>query len=177
MAAGTNALSADRRSWAGSGRRGDGPVRALTWVALAVSVALNVFFLIGYYRAAVLAERVETPAGTAEVIAERLGLDSGQRAIFDRVRAEARADARSYTAKASATVNAYWAEMVAEAPDPVLLEQYLSQAAERNLAFNRVITKRMRTFLAALTPRQRREFVDRVRSRPVLRGRFLMSGG
>ena len=67
--------------------------------------------------------------------------------------------------------------MVAEAPDPVLLEQYLSQAAERNLAFNRVITKRMRTFLAALTPRQRREFVDRVRSRPVLRGRFLMSGG
>jgi len=177
MTAGTNVHSAGGRPWSGPGRRGDGPLRALTWVVLAVSVALNVFFLVGYYRAVVLAERVETPVGTTEVIAERLGLDSGQRAIFDRVRAEARADARSFSAEASATVNAFWAEMITEAPDPALLERYLAQSAERNLAFNRVITKRMRTFLAALTPAQRREFVDRIRARPVMRGRFLMTGG
>ena len=66
MAIGTTATAL------GPGRRGGKSPLTTLGLLFAVSVAVNAFFVVGYFRAASLAEDAATPAGAAQIVAERL---------------------------------------------------------------------------------------------------------
>lgn len=160
----------------GHGRRGGRTPATVFAFLLAVSVAANAFFLVGYFRAASLADDAATPAGAAEIVADRLGLDAAQRALFDRLRAETRDDAERAGRDVQAARDAFWAEMAKADADDGVLQRHLDAAADENFDLNLAVVARLRTFLDALSPAQKRMFIETVRERPIVRGRFLMTG-
>lgn len=148
------------------------------WLGLALvgSVILNAVFVGSYVRTTDLATRTTTAPGRAAIVADRLQLDADQRQLFDSLRSQAQALSHNSIASGEPLAGAFWNEMARDAPDRGRLSLLIADAAERNTLFNEGVTDLLLEFLASLSPRQREQFITAVRDRPILRGRFLMSG-
>lgn len=145
-------------------------------IALAASVVLNAVFLVGYLRATDLASRTATPTGRAQMVAERLRLDTEQSELFNALRSRARQLSQDSIATGEPLAGAFWDEMARDIPDRSRLSLLVSDAAQHNMAFNEGVTDLLLQFLESLSSQQRAVFIDTVRAQPILRGRFLMSG-
>ena len=150
--------------------------KAAFWLVLASSIALNASFLTGYLQADSEADQVREQGGATSVVADRLGLDTGQQSFFQDLRGEARAEAAVLQRANTPIVDAFWAELSKSQPDDQSLRSFVEQAADQNAEFTLRVATLMRRFLDALSLEQQGELIEMLQTRSLMRGRFLMSG-
>lgn len=148
--------------------------RALPWVLLAVSVALNVFFIGGHVYGRYYAEKFHGPDRRAADSqhrrvgpAERLKLDTAQRTAFREMRRSMRAQGKKVRAANTAPMDALWQEMSSASPNDTQIETLLRSMADRRFAFQVEATRFARDFMAKLTPDQRTRFIKMARRRNI----------
>lgn len=138
------------------------------WILLAVSVAFNLFFVVGAVRHHRRFRRVRTPEGRAERFAEQLGLDAEQRTAFfawDESFRQARAQMGKGRRERA---EGLWAELVKDEPDQAVLREFMEgksdpdrrrRLVEKNLELMRILRPEQRQRAAGLIlKRLRRRF-------------------
>ncbi|HEY0523797.1 MAG TPA: periplasmic heavy metal sensor [Stellaceae bacterium] len=147
--------------------------RRLIWAALALSLALNVFFIGGavWIRMHVPHHPGGGPfAGVpprerVEAVARDLSLDAAQRSAFDRFIRETRQETKQVREANQKLGDAAWEEMAKQQPDDDLLHRLFDEISANRREYQTGMTRSLQDFLGKLSPEQRRHFVELVRDR------------
>ena len=138
----------------------------LVWVLLALSVALNLFFIGGVFWLRAEASRMQLPpAERFEMVARQLSLDPSQRAAFDKFIGVMRMRTRHLRESNQPLIEETWNEMAKSQPDDALIEHNLDEAANSRHAYQLDTSRALRSFLAVLSDQQRQAFVDLAKNR------------
>jgi uncharacterized membrane protein len=142
------------------------PRRHLLITLVAISVALNLFFIAG-----ALWTWLQAPSGRAapdqryEQMAAELKLDAQQRPAFDRYVAAMRSRVDEMRQQVDPLIGSAWEEVAKPQADPARVNELFDQATEKRRAFQRDLTTQTLAFLAVLSPEQRSKFVAMARER------------
>lgn len=145
-------------------QRGERP--RLPWILLALSLALNLFFVGG-----VLWLRHEAglklvgPAERFTMVARQLSLTADQRAAFDKFIDTMRARAGQMHESNQPLIEDAWRELAKPQPDNAVIDRNLDQAASNHHAFQLDTSRALRAFLAVLSDEQRATFVSLAKNR------------
>ena len=138
----------------------------LVLVLLALSVALNLFFVAGaaWIR---LHPRAEGPGleQRYQRMAAELDLDAQQRGAFDRYVAAMRSRTANMREQVAPLMGGAWEEIVKPQADAAQVNRLFDEAAEQRRQFQREVTTQTLAFLAVLSPAQRAKFVAIARER------------
>lgn len=149
---------------AGAGGESAGPRpgrRRLLVVLLVLSAVLNLCFVAG-----AVWRRTHEPLRPVERIREvagELNLTPQQRLAFDRYFRTMRARAQLMHAELDPIIADAWAEIAKPQPNQARISQLFDMAAQKRHDFARDATANTLSFLAALSPAQRAEFVTLLR--------------
>lgn len=142
------------------------PRRRLWLALLAVSVALNLFFIAG-----ALWIRMHPPMGRYswhqrfQLVARELDLSPQQRASFDRFVNTMHERARRMHEESEPPADEAWREMASPNPNAAHVEALLTKAAQTRQNFQLDAAARTLKFLSQLSPAQRAKFVAIVHPR------------
>ena len=142
------------------------PRRYLLTTLMAISVALNLFFVAG-----ALWMRMHPPPDLAPPeqryrrIAAQLNLDPQQKAAFDRYVGAMRQRAEQMHQEVEPLIGNAWDELAKPAADSGQVMQLFDQASDKRRAFQRDLTTQTIAFLSTLSPAQRQKFVAIARER------------
>lgn len=146
--------------------------KALPWVLLTVSLALNAFFIGGHVYGRYYAKEIygasdwrKHRTGRRQAMMESLGLAADQQAAFRDMRREMREHGRTLHGKNRSDMEALWQEMMAEAPDDRRIDSHLQAMAANRVAFQRQATRLARDFMAKLNPEQRTAFAEMAKAK------------
>jgi uncharacterized membrane protein len=138
----------------------------LPWVLLALSLALNLFFVGGAFWVRSEAARAQlAPAERFELVARQLSLDADQRMAFDRFVGALRMRSRHLRESNQPLLEAVWDEIAKPKPDDALVDHALDEAASNRRAYQIDTSHALRNFLATLSDQQRATFVDLAKNR------------
>jgi uncharacterized protein YneF (UPF0154 family) len=134
-------------------------VKALLTILLVVSLAFNVFSLVGRFQARTEPEQPPTFEERARIMAVELGLDAEQEQVFEELLSmlsemrQARGPQRDL----------FYEELVKENPDGEVLKSYWMRSStdEQRLA----ILARLEKFVGTLSAEQREMFVETMKNR------------
>ena len=130
--------------------------RTLPWVLLAISVALNAFFVGGHFYARRMAEHHGPPHGMSRSEAiERLGLDAEQRRALSELRESFRQRVRANRAADRELGLKLFAEAGKPQLDTAAVEQLTAKLSERRMEHLRAAMPDLQRFLSKLSPEQR----------------------
>jgi uncharacterized membrane protein len=146
------ARSAPRRAWA-------------VWLALALSLTLNVFMLGGLFWSMFAPSR-PAPAERLVAAARTLDLDPSQQSSLAQFAMNARDIHRALMQSNAPIFRQMWAEMVKPQPDPAVIQKLSDAAIENRRTFQRNMSANLMRLLATLSPDQRQRFADIAMRRP-----------
>lgn len=135
----------------------------LVWVALALSITLNIFVIAGLVWSQAASPR---PTNFAERLVEAgagLNLSPAQRDAFNQF-----AETIQHRTKDMRDANVplfrhIWDELAKAQPDQTTINQLVDEASENRHTYQRDVTTALSGFLASLSSDQRAQFVDGVR--------------
>ena len=143
-----------------------GVLPRLSWILLALSLALNMFFIGGFFWVRGEAARAHLrPAERFEMIARELNLDSKQRGAFEHLIGLMRMSTRRLREANMPLIQEAWAEMAKAQPDEAVIDRNLEAAAANRRTFQVDTSHALRGFLAALSDEQRAHFVEFAKNR------------
>lgn len=130
---------------------------------LAVSLVFNAMFAIGYFSARTTADTKPDNGRTADIVAERLGLNDAQREQFAALRKEGRERGEELNQATLLAQESLWLESCspgdnAERVQKLKEDLYQLHEARRKLEF-----EQLNKFLEILTPEQRERMGERLR--------------
>ena len=134
-------------------------MKTLLAILLAISLAFNAFFVLGYVRARKAPQTAHTLEGRARMMAEKLQLDEKQHAIFE----ECLAEFTELRQARDSQRQAFLDELLKPAPDQKVLESY--SVGPEAVGYRLARLTLMRKFVDMLSPAQREMFVEMIRSR------------
>lgn len=141
--------------------------RALPWVLLALSVALNLFFLAGlWYRTHALPPGFAAPGD--------LDLPPAQMAQLRQMRMELRQDLRQARQEQRSVSDDLWTELVREPLDRAKVHALIDKLHHLRGDTFRLQTEKLMDFLVTLPPDQRQTYAQQARKR---QERFSRIGG
>jgi uncharacterized membrane protein len=133
--------------------------RRLVWAALAVSLAVNVFFV-----GTMVWLRMEggppAPGQRLQEIAGDLHLSDDQREAFRHFAMEMHRNTIQLRESNQPLVQRVWEEIGRPQPDLDLVNQLVDQATANRHAYQKTMTGEVTRFLASLKPEQRAEFMN-----------------
>jgi len=139
----------------------------LFWVALALSLALNLCFIGGALWIRIQAPPVPMgPEERLQQIGPQLGLDSQQKVAFEAYAHALSAKMRLLHEATEPIIGDAWAEVAKPDADEAKIIELFDQAGGQRRVFRRELTKETLSFLATLSPEQRAKFVELARQRP-----------
>jgi Spy/CpxP family protein refolding chaperone len=135
----------------------------LVWVALVLSIILNLLFIGGLFwiRAA-----EHTPPGPAErfsLAAGELDLSADQKKSLHALIGDVRQYGKALRENNKPLIDGIWSELSQTPPDQAKIDRLVDQAAENRRAFQRDMTAALGRFFAVLTPEQRNRFAELVK--------------
>jgi len=142
---------------------GDAKARSrgrLLWVALALSLTLNVFFISGLVWSRLAGERPMTPAERFQQTESELNLSADQRAAFATFIHEVRQRSRTLREHNMPLIQHVWEELAKPQPDQAAISRAVDEATENRRTYQREMTAALSTFLGTLSPAQREQFVE-----------------
>jgi Spy/CpxP family protein refolding chaperone len=143
-----------------------GPRRHLVWIALALSLALNLCFVAG---AAWIRIYGPTQPINAEErlqrIGEELALDPQQKQAFEAYSEALRARMQLMRQSVDPLVGTAWSEVAKPDANEAKVVQLFDEAAEKRRSFMRELAPITLSFLAELSPDQRARFVELIRQK------------
>lgn len=133
----------------------------LLWVLLALSLALNAFFVGGHFYTDARLERAEASAEErARLVAERLELDPAQEAAFRTMRSRIESARRNYAAASAEHTEAVWGELAEPEPDMDVVGERLDRVWNTRKTLLMTNLSAARDFMGHLARDQRREFIS-----------------
>jgi uncharacterized membrane protein len=130
----------------------------LVWIALAISLVLNLFIVGGLVWSMRTAENIQAPAERFMAIGRGLSLNGDQRAALERFGMSAREHGRLLRQSNAPLMQQVWQEMGAAKPDETRIEQLVERATQNRLAYQKAMTAGLMIFLDSLSAEQRAEF-------------------
>jgi len=137
-----------------SGARG-----RLVWVALALSLTLNVFFVFGLLWFQVAGRPMHTPAERVAATANELNLTVEQRGAFQQFVSEVQQRSRHLRESNQPLIQQVWDELAKPQPDQALVARLVDEATENRHTYQKDMASALSQFLTALSPEQRAQFV------------------
>lgn len=138
----------------------------LPLILLALSLALNVFFVGGVFWLKIQASRAQmTPPERVALVARDLSLDDKQRAAFDQFVRTARQHTRELHEANTPVIEQAWGELEKATPDDALLDRLTAQSADNRQRYQVELGHALRGFLATLSDDQRHTFITLLRQR------------
>ena len=143
------------------------PRRRLPWVLLALSLALNLFFIAGalWFHFHQPLWRM-TPEERVERMSAELHLDDAHKETFRRYFRQLGARMLLMRTEVQPLIGDAWAEIGKPQADEAKIDKLFDQAADTRRRFQRELTSQTLAFLATLTPEQRAKFVQLARHPP-----------
>jgi uncharacterized membrane protein len=138
---------------------GRGVRQQILWAAIALSLALNLFFVVGALWTRVHVPPPPTRESRFEEMAAALALDPQQRQAFASYSQMMRKQLGEIRDLAQPLVRAAWAEVARPQADEAKVMQLLDQAAQVRRSRLGQITALTIAFLKRLSPEQRAKFV------------------
>ena len=151
--------------------------RPLLWVALTLSLVLNLCFVAG-----ALWTRFQAPAPPAspaerlQRVGAELGLDRQQRLAFARYSEILRTHMQQMRETVEPMMNTAWAELAKPNADQATAARLFDEAGQARRSLQRELLAPTLAFLATLSPEQRAKFVELFHQRPKALGQPLQSG-
>ena len=139
----------------------------LLWVALTLSLVLNLCFVAG-----ALWARVQGPPAPFNIeerlrrVASELKLDPQQRQNFDRYSETVRTHLQQMREAVEPVMNAAWSEIAKPDADQATVMHIFDEAAQARRGFQHEMVATTLSFLATLSPDQRAKFVQLFHQRP-----------
>jgi Spy/CpxP family protein refolding chaperone len=141
------------------------PYRRLVLAVLAVSVALNLFFVAGAAWTHIQSPPPWSYEERYQRIASELDLNPQQRSSFDRYAAALRTRGENMRQQVAPLTAAAWAEAAKPDADPAQVLRLFDEALDKRRQFQHAALANMLDFLATLSPEQRSKFVTLSRER------------
>jgi uncharacterized membrane protein len=139
----------------------------LLWVALTLSLVLNLCFVAGALWIRIQGPAM--PAGPAERL-QRIGtelvLDPQQRQAFELYSENVRSHMQQMRETVEPLMSAAWSELAKPDADPATAARLFDEAAQARHSLQRELLTPTLTFLATLSPEQRAKFVELFHQRP-----------
>lgn len=132
----------------------------LVWVALALSLTLNIFFVFGLLWFQVAGEPMHTPAERVAATANELNLSAGQRGAFQQFVHEVQERSRLLRDSNQPLIQQVWDELAKPQPDQALVARLVDEATENRHAYQKDMAAVLGQFLAILSPEQRAQFIE-----------------
>jgi Spy/CpxP family protein refolding chaperone len=139
----------------------------LLWVALILSLVLNLCFVAG-----ALWARIQGPPAPINIeerlqrVGDELVLDPQQKQAFERYSETVRAHLQQMREAVEPLMNAAWSEMAKSDADEATIMHFFDEAAQARRGFQHEMIASTLSFLAALSPDQRAKFVQLFHQRP-----------
>jgi Spy/CpxP family protein refolding chaperone len=134
---------------------------------LALSLALNLFFVIGAVWIRIHAPPpLPSPEDRLEQMSGELGLDTQQRQAFANYSQTMRQRLQAMHGAVQPLIGNAWSEVAKPHADEAKVMQLFDQAAQERRGFMRDLTTTTLAFLATLSPEQRVKFVKLAHQRP-----------
>ena len=147
-------------SLAEAGARSAGRGR-LIWVALALSLTLNVFFIVGVLWFRVAGEPMHmTPAERVAATENKLNLNAEQRAAFQQFVNEVREHSRDLRESNLPLIQQVCDELAKPQPNQALIGRLIDEATDHRHTYQKDMAEVLSRFLAVLSPEQRAKFVS-----------------
>ncbi len=135
-------------------------------VLLAVSLALNLFFVVGAVWIRVQAPPALSPEDRLERMASQLNLDPRQKQAFAEYARTVRERLRVMHRAVRPLIASAWTEVGKPHAEETKIVQLFDQAAQERRTFMRDLTGTTLSFMETLSPEQRAKFVELARQRP-----------
>jgi Spy/CpxP family protein refolding chaperone len=142
------------------GRRG-----RLIWVALVLSLTLNVFFMAGLLWSKMAAEQHGNPAQRFQELGRQLDLSPAERAAFEQFGRTVGEQVQALRHANEPLLDRVWTELAKPEPDQALIARLVEQAGENRRAFQKATAEALTGFMASLSPEQRAQFAELARRR------------
>lgn len=139
----------------------------LLWVLAALSVALNLFFIVG-----ALWIRINgpppplSPAERMQHVGAELALDPQQKEAFDQYANTVRTRMQLMHKTVDPLVGKAWAEVAKPEANETQVVRLFDEAGDARRGFMRELAPATLSFLATLSPEQRAKFVELIRQKP-----------
>lgn len=144
-----------------------GTHRHLLRVVLALSLALNLFFIVGALWIRVHAPPAPiTPEQRLEQMSAELGLDAQQSRAFADYSHTMRQRLQAMHQAMKPLISQAWTEVAKPHADETRIMKLLDQAGQTRRAYAGQLTTTTLSFLATLSPEQRAKFVELAQHRP-----------
>ena len=138
----------------------------LVWVALSLSLTLNVFFIGGLIWSKIEASRVgTTPAERLAHLGQQLNLSADQTLALEQFVRVVRLRGLLLRESNEPLSQRIWTEIAKPAPDDALISNLVEQANENRHSFQKEAAGALMTFMKSLTPEQRAQFAGIARNR------------
>jgi uncharacterized membrane protein len=132
----------------------------LVWVALALSLTLNVFVVVGLLWFQVAGQPMQTPAERVAATEAELHLTADQRDAFQQFVHEVQERSRRLRDSNMPLIQQVWGELAKSQPDEALIGRLVDEATENRHAYQKDMAAALGQFLAVLSPDQRAQFVE-----------------
>jgi uncharacterized membrane protein len=151
--------------------------RPLLWVALTLSLALNLCFVAGalWTRFQAPAQPV-SPAERLQRVGAELALDPQQGQAFERYSENVRSHMQQIRQTVEPLMSAAWSELAKPDADQAAASRLFDEAGQARRSLQRELLTPTLAFLATLSPEQRAKFVELFHQRPKALGPPLQSG-
>lgn len=139
----------------------------LLWVALTLSLVLNLCFVAGALWIRIQGSAMPaSPAERLQRIGTELVLDPQQRQAFERYSENVRSHMQQMRETVEPLMSAAWSELAKPDADPATAARLFDEAAQARHSLQRELLTPTLTFLATLSPEQRAKFVELFHQRP-----------
>lgn len=143
--------------------------RNLLLVVALVSIGFNVFFIAGYRRARSTLDKLKTDRGYVQLLSRRLNFTPAQEAKLVTIKEGLQKDTAAFNKAHSPEIDAFWDEMVKDAPDPAKTEVLEKALSVKRQEMRHRVVERIREAFACLSPEQRRDLARIIKDRSFLK--------
>ena len=141
--------------------------RPLLWVALSLSLVLNLCFVAGALWIRIQGPPLPaSPAERLQRIGAELTLDPQQRQAFDQYSENVRAHMQRMRDTVEPLMTAAWSELAKPDADQATAARLFDEAGQARRSLQRELLAPTLSFLATLSPEQRAKFVELFHQRP-----------
>jgi Spy/CpxP family protein refolding chaperone len=135
-------------------------------ILLALSLALNLFFVAGALWIRIHGPPPMSPEERLQHVGAQLSLDPQQKQAFDQYSRAVRARMQAMHKAVDPLINSAWSEVAKPDADEAKVVQLFGEAAQTRHSVMSQLAPVTLSFLATLTPEQRAKFVQLIRERP-----------
>jgi uncharacterized membrane protein len=127
----------------------------LIWVALLLSLTLNICFVGGLIWSRFALERFQSPQERFQELGRDLNLTEPQKADFQKFVQTLRQRTRLLQDSTNPLLERIWSELEKPTDDQALVDRLLAEATDNRESYQKDTAVALTTFMASLTPEQR----------------------